>query len=526
MSSSRLPGKVLMDIGGLPLVVLVARRAARDGTDVVVATSDDPSDDGLAQILQKHGIKFVRGSLPNVLERFSIATQDMADGDICVRLTADNPVPDADFIRLAIDGFCSAETDYMSYGNDGIFVPYGLSVEVFRVGGLRNSLKGNPDSLTREHVTTRLRNSATPYLRPALPDFAIDLGHVRCTVDTPADLEVATRLFRNVADPVSIGWRELVARLQARLPDRELAKPVLGTVQLGMKYGRANQTGLPDDSSATSILHAAYGMGVRTFDTARDYGVSENRIGETLRAGMMVGATIITKLTPRTQSVSHGSESSLRQFVASEVEASRAALGLPIVPVLLLHRTSDLDFADGAVWQELLSLKSKGRIHHLGCSVQSPEELERALAEPDVKFIQMPFNILDWRWEKSIVGLRFRPDVEVHVRSAFLQGLLVCGDANVWPVIEGLGAETIVASLASLVQEFGRKSAADLCIAYLRAMSWINGIVVGVENQQQLHETFELWSEPCLTWAEIARLRNLLPQVPARLLNPALWPSR
>src|SRR5690606_8502139 len=88
-SSTRLPGKVLLPICGLPMAVLAAKRAGQDGTEVVVATSDDPSDDALAATAKRHGLKIVRGPLDDVLARFILATGDLAGDDICIRFTAD-----------------------------------------------------------------------------------------------------------------------------------------------------------------------------------------------------------------------------------------------------------------------------------------------------------------------------------------------------------------------------------------------------------------------------------------------------
>ena len=114
-TSTRLPGKVLLPVCGLPLVVLAARLAARDGIETVVATSDDPSDDRLAEALSRHGIRHVRGPLDDVLGRFIAATAALDDGDVCVRLTSDNVFPDGDFVRRLI-----AAAEGNSHGYAGI----------------------------------------------------------------------------------------------------------------------------------------------------------------------------------------------------------------------------------------------------------------------------------------------------------------------------------------------------------------------------------------------------------------------
>src|SRR5258706_7202277 len=105
LSSTRLPGKSLLPIKGIPVAALCALRAANRGADVVVATSTDPSDDALAGKLAEYSIKVARGPLNDVLDRFALATADLAASDLVVRLTADNVFPDWDFVEQLVPEF-------------------------------------------------------------------------------------------------------------------------------------------------------------------------------------------------------------------------------------------------------------------------------------------------------------------------------------------------------------------------------------------------------------------------------------
>ena len=98
-TSTRLPAKALLPIAGYPSVSLAALRAANAGGEVIVATSDDPSDDALAAEVQTHQMRVVRGSLHDLLARFHRATDSLSDSDIVVRLTADNVVPDGRLVQ-------------------------------------------------------------------------------------------------------------------------------------------------------------------------------------------------------------------------------------------------------------------------------------------------------------------------------------------------------------------------------------------------------------------------------------------
>src|SRR6187200_14786 len=98
LSSTRLPGKAMLTVAGRPMVVLAAQRAATTGAEVVVATSDRPEDDLIAETVAAAGISVARGPLDDPLRRFTIAVTDLDDQDVVVRLTADNVVPDGSLV--------------------------------------------------------------------------------------------------------------------------------------------------------------------------------------------------------------------------------------------------------------------------------------------------------------------------------------------------------------------------------------------------------------------------------------------
>lgn len=207
MTSTRLPGKSLLPIGGFPLTVLVLRRASSTGFETVLATSDEESDDELARVVERSGFRVFRGSRLDVLDRFLTATADLDDDDIAVRLTADNPVPDGDLIDAVVDDLSAGVDDYRYI--DQRSVPYGLSVEAFRVRALR-AAADSADADDREHVTSWIRRSrpAAPFL-PTLPEGISD--GLRCTVDVVEDYTAMEGIF---AGRPMAGWRELTGDLR------------------------------------------------------------------------------------------------------------------------------------------------------------------------------------------------------------------------------------------------------------------------------------------------------------------------
>lgn len=210
LSSSRLPGKALMDLGGMPLIELVARRASRTGFEVVVATSVEAYDDRIARHLERVGIRVVRGQLDDVLGRFLVATEDLDPTDRVIRLTGDNPVGDASLVQEMLDEMAGSGYDYGRVDIER--VPEGLGVEAFTVEALRRAGSEAVDAYDREHVTPWIRRNLGEYL--FVPDGAYgDPAVYRCTTDCLHDYDRVSRLFDGIEDPVSIGWREVIARL-------------------------------------------------------------------------------------------------------------------------------------------------------------------------------------------------------------------------------------------------------------------------------------------------------------------------
>ncbi|HEY7979512.1 MAG TPA: aldo/keto reductase [Rhizomicrobium sp.] len=307
--------------------------------------------------------------------------------------------------------------------------------------------------------------------------------------------------------------------------DARPAELVLGSVQLGLAYGAANRTGMPSHGAALKLVHRAADAGITKFDTARSYGDSENRLGEALETRS--GIRTVTKLSPLSELAPDASRDDVREAVDRSVWASLLALRRARLDCLLLHRASHMFAFNGAVWERLLEHLEDGTVLSLGVSVQTPQEALSALNCLDVTHIQMPFNLLDWRWRESgaIERVRGRSHLTVHARSVFLQGILAADDASVWPRIEGVNSPDLVNFLAELARQFERSSTADLCLAYARGQDWIDGVVVGMETENQLDINLRLSARAPLSRDDCMEIERRVPRVLEQLLNPAEWPK-
>lgn len=533
LSSSRLPAKALLPVAGMPSVILCALRAANTGLDTIVATSVDPSDDLIVEALKKAGINYFRGPLDDVLGRYKLATKDLEPGSLVVRMTADNLLPDGALVREIIDSLLKQGLDYL--GSNDPRLPYGLAAEVFKVDVLREACEEAVRPYEREHVTPWIIGR---YNRGVFKSNQLDrnLGNLRCTMDTFEDYLRVVEVFKNIPDPINVSWVNLVdklfvldAELGFRLAKQkkngfEYSELTLGTAQIGMKYGVTNLSGKPTKEDAINIIHRAIKYGLKSIDTARGYGEAESRVGESIKGKYAEQVRIITKLDPLVWLDQNQPPHIISAAVDSSIFHSCRDLRLNQLPVLLLHRWEHRYAYQGAIWERLLQLKAEKVIGTLGASVQTPDEALEAVQDPEINQIQLPFNIIDWRWREAgvIQAIMERKDLVVHVRSVFLQGILTAG-ASIWPQIKTLNTEKFISEIDKLVNLLNRESRADLCIAYVRSQTWIDSLVIGMETIEQLEENIRLFKNKPLTDEEAGLVEKSLREAPIELLNPVLW---
>lgn len=527
-TSTRLPAKVLLPVAGIPLVVLAARRAANRGRDVVVATSCEPSDDVLAEILFKSGIRCFRGSLENTLQRLVDAIDGYDDQTTVFRLTADNVLPDGLLLDEMEEDFIRLGVKYLCCNGSRSGLPYGMSVELTRAQYLREAAVNARNEYDFEHVT--------PYIRRIHGERYferykyLNMGHYRCTVDCLDDYLAINHVFSGIQAPEEVSAFELIGRLPGAAYQPQQSNPVkklvLGTAQLGFAYGIANTKGKPSRAAAESLIKTVIANGAVFVDTARAYGDSEVVIGHALKSGWEGRAQVITKLSPLIDCPVDAATTTVNALVDASIYKSCAALRTQKLDVLMLHRASHLSDWSGAVWARMREHKASGVVKVLGVSVQSPEELQNALATQDVEFIQMPFNLLDWRWDVLFAQIRLAKQQRtllIHVRSALLQGLLPSKSTEHWHRANVLNPQIVIEWLESRASEANCTSVAELCLNYVKSIDWVDGVVVGMENHEQLAENMRIFTGPDLTLEQIQRTLANRPYLEELSLNPACW---
>ncbi len=197
MSSTRLPGKVLRELSGAPMLQRQIERVQRAHsiTNIVVATSTDTSDDSIADLCAELGVDCFRGDLSDVLGRFIGAVTEFPS-DVVVRITADCPLISPTIIDSVVEAFMGSGCDYLSNTLEPTF-PDGVDIEVMTSQALLEIGAISSDPMEREHVTLGI------YRRPdhfSVKNFSgdRDLSHWRWTVDSPEDYEFVTWVYASL----------------------------------------------------------------------------------------------------------------------------------------------------------------------------------------------------------------------------------------------------------------------------------------------------------------------------------------
>jgi len=200
MSSSRLPGKVLLDMGGQPMLSHVIDRGRRSKSldDLWIATSLSPDDDPIEAFAKSEGVGVYRGSLDDVLRRY-VEAAEAARADVVVRLTGDNPLVEPTYIHMAIDLHLATGADLTCAKDIEQIVP-GTGCEVVNLPALRTSFREGHSPESREHVTWHLLENQKRFKVEFLRARAgWKNPGIRLTVDEADDLAVIQEIFARLA---------------------------------------------------------------------------------------------------------------------------------------------------------------------------------------------------------------------------------------------------------------------------------------------------------------------------------------
>jgi spore coat polysaccharide biosynthesis protein SpsF len=213
MGSTRLPGKVLTDVGGKTVLARVVTRVrrARLIDEVIVATTSLTSDDPIVRECEYLGVCYFRGSESDVLDRY-YQTAKRFRTQAVVRITSDCPLIDPQLADDTIRVFDFHAADYSSNVIPRTY-PRGLDTEVFTAAALERAWREAGEPHQREHVTPYFYEHPETF-RLASATADADYSRFRWTLDTPEDLELIRTIYSRFENRDDFHWRDVLALLE------------------------------------------------------------------------------------------------------------------------------------------------------------------------------------------------------------------------------------------------------------------------------------------------------------------------
>ena len=286
------------------------------------------------------------------------------------------------------------------------------------------------------------------------------------------------------------------------------AKLALGTVQFGLDYGIKNPRGRVPENEVAAILKLAATAGVRMLDTSSAYGSAEEVLGRVLAGG--------TECFDLVSKLAKGAV----EGIDRQIELTYRRLGVQQLYGYLCHHF-DFYLAQPAVWERLRRLKVDGRVRKIGFSLYHPAEVKTLFDQgvtPDI--IQVPYSVLDRRFEPLLAECG-RRGIEVHVRSIFLQGLLLCAPEAVPVHFQPL--RNRIAKLRDASEAAG-VTPAQLLLVWTCQRPGISRVVIGVDSQADLELNLAAADLAERVRPHLAALDEMS-EADERLILPTHWPK-
>jgi aryl-alcohol dehydrogenase-like predicted oxidoreductase len=282
-------------------------------------------------------------------------------------------------------------------------------------------------------------------------------------------------------------------------------KLILGTVQFGLNYGINNSLGKIAEDEAYKIVQASLEKNVNIFDTAANYGDSEEILGRCINQIPNREINIITKLDSKLNI-----EDSLFQ--------SLERLRLRKVKYLMFH-SFDQYLKNKAILKEFNKKHRNIHFDSLGVSIYTNNEIELLLLDKNIDLIQVPFNLLDNEYQRgNILKKAKENDKIIHVRSIFLQGLFYKQLESIQGKLSNLKNDL---KKLNEIAEINNIDLNKMAMSYVLSKSYIDGVLFGVDNLKQLEENISA-SEHKLD-NHIIKLIDNIKVIDIDLLNPSNW---
>lgn len=281
----------------------------------------------------------------------------------------------------------------------------------------------------------------------------------------------------------------------------------LGTVQFGLPYGIANSAGQVSSEQVAHILSLAKAQHIRFLDTAYLYGEAEQVLGQF----DLTGFQVISKLPELTNAAQ----------ARDCLHTSLQRLNLTQLDSLLLHRPAQLfgDFGE-ELYQTLRQLKAEGLVKRIGVSVYTPDELCELLEHFAFDLVQLPLNLFDQRfWQQGLLEMCQHRGIAVHLRSLFLQGLLLMQQRPAWcqPY------QAAFQHLDTACQD-AQCSVLQACLGIVHQLPAVESAIVGCTSPSELMQIVQAFAASQAFTTDAALPYQDFAQTDDNLISPMRWP--
>lgn len=302
---------------------------------------------------------------------------------------------------------------------------------------------------------------------------------------------------------------------------RNGSKLMLGTAQLGTKYGISNVAGMPSRQKSCELIKYAVTSGIGYLDTAPGYGESEKMIGDCLNNLNLNSKPVIVTKLPSVRTLGFRTEEERKNFVYSSLVSSLENLKLSALNRCLLHDPMDMTYQNGEIINILSDLKQRRIIHKIGVSVYDPQDIEMYLNLGCFDSIQVPINLFDQRLIRNgMLEKLSEKGIEVFARSIYLQGLLLMAPEHLPDKLKQAKKP-----LKRLLQYSGETgiSIKELSFLFVRDLPGVSKIIIGCETIDQLKENLTMMELPPLKKEVIKEIHQLFIDIPSKIIDPRMW---
>lgn len=299
-----------------------------------------------------------------------------------------------------------------------------------------------------------------------------------------------------------------------------VSKIGLGTVEIGLPYGIGVQD-LPTEKEAESILKSAVEMGITYIDTARGYGVAEERIGK-FGISKMPGLLIGTKCAQFLERGEDPRGAELAKQIREEIEMSLRLLQVDVLPLVQLHGGSAEQIERGELIEIMQKLKDEGKILHVGIATRGEAAGLAAIESGFFETIQTAYSILDQRMERgSVLQTAKANNIAIINRSVLLKGTLTFAAAKLPAQLAPLKKNS--AQAAEIAKQAGL-DLPTLAIRFAASHPAISTILIGTIDPQHLETALAATAAGPLPEDILTELRKLAIDDPSQV-DPAQWPT-